>query len=76
MDSSCDDLELTDDQISLPGSDAFTTIHRGAFKQRGKDEPLQVAVKVWNDELENFDTSDFLSKRETLRLVFLYFRIA
>ncbi|XP_022797797.1 uncharacterized protein LOC111336043 [Stylophora pistillata] len=35
MDISCDDLELTDDQISLPGSDTFTTIHRGAFKQRG-----------------------------------------
>ena len=33
---------------------------------------VQVAVKVWNDwELENFDASDFLSERETLRLVSL-----
>ena len=30
---------------------------------------VQVAVKVWNEELENFDASDFLSERETLRLV-------
>ena len=32
---------------------------------------VQVAVKVWNEELENFDASDFLSERETLRLVSL-----
>ena len=30
---------------------------------------VQEAVKVWNEELENFDASDFLSERETLRLV-------
>ena len=38
---------------------------------RGKDESVEVAVKVWNSELENFDASDFLSERETLRFVSL-----
>ena len=40
-------------------------------KKRGKDESVEVAVKVWNSELENFDASDFVSERETLRLVSL-----
>ena len=45
--------------------------HLGTLKIRGKDESVEVAVKVWNSELENFDASDFLSERETLRLVSL-----
>ena len=40
-------------------------------------ESVEVAVKVWNSELENFDASDFLSERETLRLVSLiHFKIS
>ena len=71
MDISCDDLELRADKISPLGRDAFTTVHRGTLKMRRKDESVEVAVKVWNSELENFDASDFLSERETLRLVSL-----
>ena len=71
MDISCDDLELRADKISPLGRVAFTTVHRGTLKIRGKDESVEVAVKVWNSELENFDASDFLSERETLRLVSL-----
>lgn len=71
MDISCDDLELRADKISPLGRDAFTTVHRGTLKMRRKDESVEVIVKVWNSELENFDASDFLSERETLRLVSL-----
>ena len=71
MDISCDDLELRADKISPLGRDAFTTVHRGTLKMRRKDESVEVAVKVWNSELKNFDASDFLSERETLRLVSL-----
>ncbi|XP_066024050.1 uncharacterized protein [Pocillopora verrucosa] len=64
MDISCDDLEWKDD--ALLGGGAFAAVYRGKLKIRGDDKPVDVAVKVWNDELE-VTVGDFLSETELLR---------
>ena len=58
--------KLTNDNSSQKELDVYRPIHGKSFL-----ELVQVAVKVWNDELEKFDASDFLSERETPRLVSL-----
>ena len=70
MDISCDDLEWKDD--ALLGGGAFAAVYRGKLKIRGDDKPVDVAVKVWNDELE-VTVSDFLSETELLRLLLLFY---
>ena len=40
----CDDLEWQDD--ALLGRGAFAAVYRGKLKIRGKDKPVDVAVKV------------------------------
>ena len=70
MDISCDDLEWKDD--ALLGGGAFAAVYRGKLKIRGDDKPVDVAVKVWNDELE-VTVGDFLSETELLRLVLLFY---
>ena len=44
MDIICDDLEWQDD--ALLGRGAFAAVYRGKLKIRGKDKPVDVAVKV------------------------------
>ena len=70
MDISCDDLEWKDD--ALLGGGAFAAVYRGKLKIRGDDKSVDVAVKVWNDELE-VTVSNFLSEAEILRLVLLFY---
>ena len=70
MDISCDDLEWKDD--ALLGGGAFAAVYRGKFKIRGDDKSVDVAVKVWNDELE-VTVSNFLSEAEILRLVLSFY---
>ena len=70
MDISCDDLEWKDDALLRGG--AFTAVYRGKLKIRGVDEPVDVAVKVWDDELE-VTVSNFLSEAEILGLVLLFY---
>ena len=71
MDISCDDLEWQD---GAPlGSGAFASVYRGKLRIRGENKPVDVAVKVWNDELDEVTASGFISEREILRLVY-YFR--
>ena len=71
MDISCDDLEWQDD--APLGSGAFASVYRGKLRIRGKDKPVDVAVKVWNDKLDEVTASGFISETEILRLVY-YFR--
>ena len=70
MDISCDDLEWKDD--ALLGGGAFAAVYRGKLKIRGDDKSVDVAVKVWNDELE-VTVSNFLSEAEILRLVLSFY---
>ena len=72
MDISCDDLEWRDH--APLGSGAFAAVYRGKLKIRGEDKPVDVAVKVWNDELNEDTASSFLSEAEMLRLVLLFHR--
>ena len=44
IDIICDDLEWQDD--ALLGRGAFAAVYRGKLKIRGKDKPVDVAVKV------------------------------
>ena len=71
MDISCDDLEWQDD--APLGSGAFACVYRGKLRIRGENKPVDVAVKVWNDELDEVTASGFISETEILRLVY-YFR--
>ena len=71
MDISCDELEWQDD--AHLGSGAFAAVYRGKLKIRGEDKPVDVAVKVWNDELNEGTASGFLSEAEILRLVLLFY---
>ncbi|XP_022806599.1 U-box domain-containing protein 35-like [Stylophora pistillata] len=65
MDISCNDLEWQDD--ARLGTGAFATVYRGTLKIRGDDKPVDVAVKVWNEELNDATASGFLSETEILR---------
>ncbi|XP_058949859.2 dual serine/threonine and tyrosine protein kinase-like isoform X1 [Pocillopora verrucosa] len=65
MDISCDDLEWQD--YAPLGKGAFAAVYRGKLKMRGKDKPVDVAVKVWNEELNEDTASDILSESEILR---------
>ena len=71
MDISCDDLEWQDD--APLGSGAFASVYRGKLRIRGENKPVDVAVKVWNEELDEVTASGFISETEILRLVY-YFR--
>ena len=71
MDISCDDLEWQDD--APLGSGAFASVYRGKLRIRGENKPLDVAVKVWNEELDEVTAGGFISETEILRLVY-YFR--
>ena len=71
MDISCDDLEWQD--YAPLGKGAFAAVYRGKLKMRGKDKPVDVAVKVWNEELNEDTASDILSESEILRLVLLFY---
>ena len=71
MDISCDDLEWQDD--APLGSGAFASVYRGKLRIRGENKPVDVAVKVWNDELDEVTASGFILETEILRLVY-YFR--
>ena len=71
MDISCDDLEWKDN--ALLGSGTFAAVYRGKLKIQGEDKPVDVAVKVWNEELNEDTASGFLSEAEILRLVLLCF---
>ena len=70
MDISCDDLEWQDH--APLGRGAFATVYRGKLKIQGEDKPVDVAVKVWSEELNESTASGFLSEAETLRLVLLF----
>ena len=70
VDISCDDLEWQDD--APLGRGAFATVYRGKLKIRGEDKPVDVAVKVWNEELTRSTASSFLSEAEILRLVLFF----
>ena len=71
MDISCDDLEWQDD--APLGSGAFASVYRGKRRIRGENKPVDVAVKVWNEELDEVTAGGFISETEILRLVY-YFR--
>ena len=71
MDINCDDLEWQDD--AHLGTGAFAAVYRGKLKIRGEDKPVDVVVKVWNDELNEGTASGFLSEAEILRLVLLFY---
>ena len=71
MDISCDDLEWQD--YAPLGKGAFASVYRGKLKMRGKDKPVDVAVKVWNEELNEDTASGILSESEILRLVLLFY---
>ena len=71
MDISCDDLEWRDH--APLGNGAFAAVFRGKLKIRGEDKPVDVAVKVWNEELDEVTTCGFLSETEILRLVLLFY---
>ena len=71
MDISCDDLEWQDH--APLGRGAFAAVYRGKLKIRGEDKPVDVAVKVWNEELNESTASGFLSEVEILRLVLLFY---
>ena len=66
MDINCDDLEWKDDRSSLLGTGAFASVYQGTLKLQGQ-ELIPVAVKVWNEELNDYSASSFLSETETLR---------
>ena len=71
MDISCDDLEWHDN--ALLGSGRFAAVYRGKLKIRGEDRPVDVAVKVWNEVLNEGTATVFLSETETLRLVLSFY---
>ena len=71
MDISCDDLEWQDN--APLGSGAFASVYRRKLRIRGENKPVDVAVKVWNNELDEVTASGFISETEILRLVY-YFR--
>ena len=71
VDISCDDLEWQDD--APLGRGAFATVYRGKLTIRGEDKPVDVAVKVWNEELTRSTASSFLSEAEILRLVLFFY---
>ena len=71
MDISCDDLEWQDDAHLRTGASA--AVYRGKLKIRGEDKPVDVDVKVWNEELNEGTASGFLSEAEILRLVLLFY---
>ena len=71
MDISCDDLEWQDD--ALLGSGAFSVVYRGRLKIPGEDKPVDVAVKVWNEEFNEDTASSFLSEEELLRLMLSFY---
>ena len=66
MDINCDDLEWKGDRSSLLGTGAFASVYQGTLKLQDQ-EPIPVAVKVWNEELNDSIASSFLSETETLR---------
>ena len=68
MDISCDDLEWQDD--APLGSGAFACVYRGKLRIRGENKPVDVAVKVWNDKLDEITARGFISETEILRLVY------
>ena len=71
MDISCDDLEWQDH--APLGRGALAAVYRGKLKIQGEDKPVDVAVKVWSEELNESTASGFLSEAETLRLVLLFY---
>lgn len=65
MDISCDDLEWQDD--APLGRGAFAAVYRGILEIQGEAQPVSVAVKVWNEELNGPTAIGFHSEAETLR---------
>ncbi|PFX33633.1 Serine/threonine-protein kinase ULK2 [Stylophora pistillata] len=55
------------DQTSHLGKGAFASVYRGTFRIPRQREPAQVAVKLWNEELNESTAVGFLSKTEALR---------
>ena len=69
MEISRNDLKWVEDQTSFLGEGAFRSVYRGTFGIPGKRELLQVAVKLWKEELDESTAIGFLSQTETLRSV-------
>ena len=65
MDISSNDLEWKDDGSSLLGTGAFASVYRGKLKLREEEQP--VALKVWNEELNDSNASAFLAETDALR---------
>ncbi|PFX11235.1 Inhibitor of nuclear factor kappa-B kinase subunit epsilon, partial [Stylophora pistillata] len=62
-----------DDQSSLLGNGASASVYRGTFRIPGQREPTQVAVKLWNKELNESTAIGFLSKTEILQKLDFHF---
>ena len=65
MEISSNDLEWQDDRSSLLGTGAFASVYRGKLKLPEKKQP--VALKIWKDQLNDYNASAFLAEAETLR---------
>ena len=65
MEISSNDLEWQDDKSSLLGAGAFASVYRGKLKLPEKKQP--VALKIWKDQLNDYNASAFLAEAETLR---------
>ena len=65
MEISSHDLEWQDDSSSLLGAGAFASVYRGKLKLPEKEQP--VALKVWKDQLNDYNASAFLAEAEALR---------
>ena len=65
MDISCNDLEWKEDGSSLLGTGAFASVYRGKLKLHEEEQP--VAIKVWKEQLNESNASDFLAETDALR---------
>lgn len=60
------ELDWEEDGSSYLGHGAFTAVYQGTIKRDGKDETA-VAVKVWNDELDNDNAIEIMEEIKHLR---------
>lgn len=62
------ELDWKEDGSSCLGHGAFAAVYQGTMKRGGKDETA-VAVKVWDDELDNDNAIEIMEEIKHLRYV-------
>ena len=64
---SSEELEWKEDASHRLGCGAFASVYKGTMRKRGADQPMPVALKVWNKALDVTNASEAMAEVELLR---------